>query len=57
MQGPDVGELLAVLALESGSDVVDRAAFVPLEARMAALRAWLDSQPAPAPAEAAAAAQ
>ncbi|KAF8072358.1 Glutamate--tRNA ligase [Scenedesmus sp. PABB004] len=50
MQGPDVGELLGALALESGSDVVDRSSFVPLPARMAALQAWVDAQP-PAPAQ------
>lgn len=43
MAGPDVGELLAALALESGSDVVDRSSFVPLPQRMEALRAWVGS--------------
>ncbi|GBF90708.1 non-discriminatory gln-glu-trna synthetase [Raphidocelis subcapitata] len=41
MQGPDVGDVLAALALESGSDVVDRSSFVPVEARVAALRRWV----------------
>eukprot|EP00879_Flechtneria_rotunda_P020771 GHRR01021864.1.p1 GENE.GHRR01021864.1~~GHRR01021864.1.p1 ORF type:complete len:448 (+),score=164.27 GHRR01021864.1:350-1693(+) len=44
MQGPDVGDLLPALALESGSDVVDRSSFVPLSQRMEALRAWVGSQ-------------
>jgi hypothetical protein len=43
MAGPDVGELLAALALESGSDVVDRSSFVALPQRMEGLRAWLSS--------------
>jgi hypothetical protein len=43
MAGPDVGELLAALALENGSDVVDRSSFVPLDQRMEALRAWHSS--------------
>lgn len=41
MSGPDVGELLAALALESGSDVVDRSSLVLLPQRMEALRTWL----------------
>lgn len=45
MSGPDVGELLAALALESGADVVDRSSFVALPQRMEALRAWLSSNP------------
>lgn len=43
MAGPDVGELLAALALEGGADVVDRSSFVPLPQRMEALRAWTSS--------------
>jgi hypothetical protein len=43
MSGPDVGELLVALGREGGSGVVDRAALVPLPARMDALRAWLSS--------------
>lgn len=43
MAGPDVGELLAALALEDGSEVVDRSSFVPLAQRMEALRAWHSS--------------
>jgi hypothetical protein len=43
MAGPDVGELLAALALESGSDVVDRSSFVALPERIEALRAWHSS--------------
>lgn len=54
MQGPDVGDVLAALALESGSDVADRSSWVPLEQRIEALRAWVAAQPAPAPAPAAA---
>jgi hypothetical protein len=41
MQGPDVGDVLSALALESGSDVVDRGSFVPIEARVEALRRWI----------------
>jgi hypothetical protein len=41
MSGPDVGELLAALGKEGGADVVDRAGFVPLAARMETLRTWL----------------
>jgi hypothetical protein len=44
MQGPDVGELLAALAQESGSDVADRSSFVALPQRMEALKAWVDAQ-------------
>eukprot|EP00882_Tetradesmus_deserticola_P010161 GHRQ01010736.1.p1 GENE.GHRQ01010736.1~~GHRQ01010736.1.p1 ORF type:complete len:541 (+),score=308.25 GHRQ01010736.1:559-2181(+) len=44
MQGPDVGELLAALAQESGSDVADRSSFVALPQRMDALRAWVATQ-------------
>lgn len=46
MQGPDVGDVLAALALESGADVADRAAFVPLPARMEALKQWVAAQSA-----------
>eukprot|EP00775_Hariotina_reticulata_P006873 gene6873-7089_t len=44
MQGPDVGDLLAALALENGSDVVDRSSFVDLASRMEALKAYVASQ-------------
>ncbi|KAF6253056.1 non-discriminatory gln-glu-trna synthetase [Scenedesmus sp. NREL 46B-D3] len=44
MQGPDVGELLAALAQESGSDVVDRSSLVALPQRMETLKAWVASQ-------------
>ncbi|KAI8465731.1 MAG: non-discriminatory gln-glu-trna synthetase [Monoraphidium minutum] len=44
MQGPDVGDVLAALALESGADVTDRSAFVPLDQRLATLRAWVAKQ-------------
>jgi hypothetical protein len=44
MQGPDVGELLAALAQESGSDVVDRSSLVALPQRMEVLRQWVASQ-------------
>ncbi len=44
MQGPEVGDILAALALESGSDVVDRASYVDLSARMDALRRWAAAQ-------------
>lgn len=40
MQGPDVGEVLALLAKENG-DVADKDAYVPLSERMAMLKAWL----------------
>ena len=43
VSGPDVGEQLELLALEKG-DVADAAALVPLDARMAQLQAYLDSQ-------------
>ena len=43
MQGADVGEQLELLASEAG-DVADTAAYVPLDARMAQLKAWLDKQ-------------
>lgn len=41
MQGPDVGELLAALALEDG-DVVDRSLLVDLPARLEQLQQWAD---------------
>lgn len=43
MHGPDVGEQLGLLALESG-DVADGGAYVPLPERMRRLRAWLDGR-------------
>jgi glutamyl-tRNA synthetase len=43
MQGPDVGEQLALLAAEDG-DVAEAGAYVPLDARIAALKAWLAEQ-------------
>jgi hypothetical protein len=43
MQGPDVGELLAALSQESGSDVVDRALLVDLPTRMAKLQQWAEA--------------
>lgn len=46
MAGPDVGDVLAMLALESG-DVADAAAYVQLPQRMEQLRAWLAANPAP----------
>ncbi|KAK9819489.1 hypothetical protein WJX81_001785, partial [Elliptochloris bilobata] len=46
MAGPDVGEILALLALEDG-DVADRGAYVPLPERIEALRTWAASAPAP----------
>ena len=39
MAGPDVGDQLELLALESG-DVADAAAYVPLAKRMETLKAW-----------------
>ena len=45
MAGPDVGDILALLALEDG-DVADRGAYVPLPERIEALRAWAASAPA-----------
>ncbi|KAI3438090.1 hypothetical protein D9Q98_000532 [Chlorella vulgaris] len=47
MSGPDVGEVLAMLALEDG-DVADKDAYVPLPQRMEQLRSWLAANPAPA---------
>jgi hypothetical protein len=44
MQGPDVGDVLATLALEDG-DVVDRSSYVPIAARIEQLRAWAAAQP------------
>lgn len=52
MAGPDVGDILCMLALEDG-DVADWEAYVPLDKRMEQLRAWLAANPAPAPAAAA----
>jgi glutamyl-tRNA synthetase len=46
MAGPDVGDVLGMLALESG-DVADAAAYLPLPQRMEQLRAWLAANPAP----------
>lgn len=46
MAGPDVGDVLGMLAQESG-DVADAAAYVPLPQRMEQLRAWLAANPAP----------
>lgn len=51
MSGPDVGEVLSMLALEDG-DVADTAAYVALPQRMEQLRAWLAANPAPAAAAA-----
>lgn len=39
MAGPDVGDQLELLALESG-DIADAAAYVPLAQRMETLKAW-----------------
>lgn len=50
MAGPDVGDVLAMLALEDG-DVVEAGAYVTLPQRMEQLRAWLAANPAPAAAE------
>ena len=50
MSGPDVGDVLSMLALEDG-DVADAAAYVALPQRMEQLRAWLAANPAPAAAE------
>ena len=47
MAGPDVGDILALLALEDG-DVADRGAYAPLPERIEALRAWVASAPAAA---------
>lgn len=44
MQGPDVGEVLRMLALEDG-DAAAGAGYVPLQQRMEKLRAWAASQP------------
>lgn len=43
MQGPDVGEVLGMLALENG-DVADKDAYVALPQRIEALKAWLQKQ-------------
>lgn len=45
MQGPEVGEVLGLLALEDG-DVADTGAYASLAQRMEALRAWVKAQPA-----------
>ncbi|KAL4538795.1 hypothetical protein Ndes2526B_g02924 [Nannochloris sp. 'desiccata'] len=44
MQGPDVGEVLSMLALEDG-DVADKSVYVALPERMEKLRAWHQTQP------------
>ena len=44
MHGPDVGEILALLAAEDG-DVAAPGALVPLPQRMERLRAWLAAHP------------
>ena len=44
MHGPDVGSLLAMLALEDG-DVAEKAAYVPLADRMERLRAAVGALP------------
>ena len=46
MSGPDVGEVLSMLALEDG-DVADTAAYMALPQRMEQLRTWLAANPAP----------
>ena len=43
MQGPDVGEVLRMLALENG-DVATKDASVALPERLETLRAWLQKQ-------------
>ena len=43
MQGPDVGEVLRMLALENG-DVATKDAYVALPERIETLRAWLQKQ-------------
>ena len=43
LQGPDVGEVLSLLALEDG-DVADAGAYVALPERMQRLRTWVESQ-------------
>lgn len=49
MAGPDVGDQLEVLALLADPALVAReGAYVPLEQRMAALKAWVDAQGATA---------
>jgi len=47
MQGPDVGDQLAALALESGADLGERGGFVALGERMAQLKQWVEAQPQP----------
>jgi glutamyl-tRNA synthetase len=45
MAGPDVGEQLEVLAkLGSPAEVAEQGAYVPLEDRIAQLKAWLQKQ-------------
>jgi hypothetical protein len=44
MQGPDVGEVLSMLAVEDG-DVADKSLYVALPERMEKLRAWHKAQP------------
>lgn len=41
-----MGDVLAALALESGSDVADRGSFVPVDGRIQQLRAWVAKQQA-----------
>jgi hypothetical protein len=43
LQGPDVGDVLSLLALEDG-DVKETEAFVPLSQRIKLLRGWLAKQ-------------
>jgi glutamyl-tRNA synthetase len=45
MQGPDVGEVLSMLALEDGDVVGDKGLYVALPERMERLRAWHQAQP------------
>jgi hypothetical protein len=42
LQGPDVGDVLSMLALEDG-DVAEAGAYVALPERMQQLRAWVES--------------
>lgn len=48
MHGPDVGQLLHMLALEDG-DVLDKAAYVPLADRIERLRTAMAALPVKAP--------
>ena len=47
LHGPDVGEVLGMLALVREGDVAEAGAYVALPQRMEQLAAWLAANPAP----------